>query len=227
MRASQVAQWVKNPPAMQETQKMWVWSPGWEDPWRMKLQTNPVFLPGKSHGQRSLAGYSPRGHKELNTTKANEHLLGLITGNIVFTHLHSWFLSVCFCFLSGKDNAGRRDTLWAPTSGECPPSPLQIKKTEIYFLARIWYFRSYPEVPLVGNLDHCWDKQLRITILNNKWWEALSLSQGQALTQPWKWRVFTSLGASACECAHIWITRTGHQAQGRNVLGGFLKPVSP
>ena len=56
-------------------------------------------------------GYSPWGHKELNTTKANEHLLGLITGNIVFTHLHSWFLSVCFCFLSGKDTAGRRDTL--------------------------------------------------------------------------------------------------------------------
>jgi len=29
-----------------------------------KWQPNPVFLPEKSHGQRSLAGYSPRGHKE-------------------------------------------------------------------------------------------------------------------------------------------------------------------
>ena len=28
-----------------------------------------VFLPGKFHGQRSLAGYSPWGHKELDTTK--------------------------------------------------------------------------------------------------------------------------------------------------------------
>ena len=28
----------------------------------------PVFLPGKSHGQRSLAGYSPWGHKELDMT---------------------------------------------------------------------------------------------------------------------------------------------------------------
>ena len=27
----------------------------------------PVFLPGKYHGQRSLVGYSPRGHKELDT----------------------------------------------------------------------------------------------------------------------------------------------------------------
>ena len=180
---------------------------------------------GESHGLRSLAGYSPWGHKESDTTKANEHSLVLITGNIIFTHLHSWFLFVCF--LSGKDNAGWRGVLWTPTSGGCPPSPLQVKKTEIYFLARIWYFRSYSEVPFAGNLDHCWDKQLRITILNNKWWEALSLSQGQALTQLWKWSVFATLGASARECAHIWRTRTGHQAQGRNVLGGFLEPVSP
>ena len=33
-----------------------------------KLLT-PVFLPGKFHGQRSLVGYSPRGHKESGTTK--------------------------------------------------------------------------------------------------------------------------------------------------------------
>ena len=32
-------------------------------PWRRKWQLTPVFLPGKSHGQRSLVGYSPRGHK--------------------------------------------------------------------------------------------------------------------------------------------------------------------
>ena len=34
-----------------------------------KWQPTPVFLPGKSHGQRSLVGYSPRGHKKLNTIK--------------------------------------------------------------------------------------------------------------------------------------------------------------
>ena len=33
-------------------------------PWRRKWQPIPVFLPGESHGQRSLAGYSPRGRKE-------------------------------------------------------------------------------------------------------------------------------------------------------------------
>ena len=36
-------------------------------PWRREWQPTPVFLPGKSHRQRSLMGYSPWGHKELDT----------------------------------------------------------------------------------------------------------------------------------------------------------------
>ena len=38
-------------------------------PWRRKWQPTPIFLPEKSHGQRSLAGYSLQGHKELDTTE--------------------------------------------------------------------------------------------------------------------------------------------------------------
>ena len=38
-------------------------------PWRRKWQPTPVFLPGESHGQRSLVGYSPWGCKELNTAE--------------------------------------------------------------------------------------------------------------------------------------------------------------
>ena len=37
--------------------------------WRRKWQYTPVFLPGKSHGERSLAGYRPWGCKELNMTE--------------------------------------------------------------------------------------------------------------------------------------------------------------
>ena len=54
---------------MQEAQRMWDWSLGGEDPWRKKWQPTPVFLPGKSQGQRSLVGYSPWGHKELDTAE--------------------------------------------------------------------------------------------------------------------------------------------------------------
>ena len=38
-------------------------------PWSKKWQAIPVFLPGKFHGQRSLAGSSPKGHKESDMTK--------------------------------------------------------------------------------------------------------------------------------------------------------------
>ena len=47
---------------MQETQ---VWSLGQKIPWRRKWQPTPVFLPGKSYGQRSLTGYSPWGCKRV------------------------------------------------------------------------------------------------------------------------------------------------------------------
>ena len=41
-----------------------------EDPWRRQWQPTPVFLPGKPHGQRSLAGCTVhRGCKELDTTE--------------------------------------------------------------------------------------------------------------------------------------------------------------
>ena len=55
----------ENLTAVQET---WVQSLGWEDPLEEDMATPPIFLPKKSHGQRSLAGYSPWSHKELDTT---------------------------------------------------------------------------------------------------------------------------------------------------------------
>ena len=65
-RTSLVAQMVKNLSAEQQT---WVQSLGGEDPCRREWQPNPVFLPGESYGQRSLAGYSPRGRKESDTAE--------------------------------------------------------------------------------------------------------------------------------------------------------------
>ena len=43
-------------------------------PWKRKWQPTPVFLSGESHGQRSLVGYSPQGHKDSDTTE-RLHLL--------------------------------------------------------------------------------------------------------------------------------------------------------
>ena len=54
---------INNMPAMRET---WVWSLGRENPLEKGIA---VFLPGESHGQRSLVGYSPWGCKELDMTE--------------------------------------------------------------------------------------------------------------------------------------------------------------
>ena len=58
-----LAQLVKNLLAMQKT---WVQSLDWEDPLEEGMA---VFLPDNPHGQRSLVGYSLRGHKESNSTE--------------------------------------------------------------------------------------------------------------------------------------------------------------
>ena len=53
---------VKNLPAIWETRiNLWVG----KIPWRRKWQPTPVFLPGKSHGQKNLADYSLRGHQRV------------------------------------------------------------------------------------------------------------------------------------------------------------------
>ena len=60
-------------------------------PWRRKWQHTPLFMPGEFHGQRSLAGYSPWGCKELDTTEYT------YTQNSVRNGLSWW--------LSGKESA--------------------------------------------------------------------------------------------------------------------------
>ena len=57
---------VKNLPAMQETQLL---SVSQEVPLEKKMGTHSSILAGKSHGQRSLVGYSPCGHKESDSTE--------------------------------------------------------------------------------------------------------------------------------------------------------------
>ena len=65
LRASLVAQLVKNLPAMWET---WVLSVGWEDPWRRERLPTLVFWPGEFHGLYIYI-YSPWGRKESHRTE--------------------------------------------------------------------------------------------------------------------------------------------------------------
>jgi len=57
-----VAQLVKNPPAMEETQVEKI-------PWRREWQSTPIFLLVEFHGQTNLEGHSPWDRKESDTTE--------------------------------------------------------------------------------------------------------------------------------------------------------------
>ena len=69
----QVAPVVKNPLANAGDMRLgfdpWIG----KIPWREAWQPTPVFLPGESHGQRSLVRYSPWGCKELDMTEQSTH----------------------------------------------------------------------------------------------------------------------------------------------------------
>ena len=89
IRASLLGQTIKNLPAMQET---WVLSLGWEDPLEKGMasvflidQNTPVFLPGKSHGQRSLVCYSQCGGKRVIQNWATK----TFTFHLVYISFHS------------------------------------------------------------------------------------------------------------------------------------------
>ena len=84
----------------------WVWSWVRKIPWRRKF--TPVLLPGKSHGWRSLAGYSPRGCKESDMTEwphfhFSRSCIGEGNGNPL----------QCSCLGNPKD----RGAWWAAISG--------------------------------------------------------------------------------------------------------------
>ena len=66
---------------MQET---WILSLGWKDPLEEGTKPTPAFLPRESHGRRSLVGYSPWGHKELDMTEGliHTHRMGELEGTL-------------------------------------------------------------------------------------------------------------------------------------------------
>ena len=68
-------------------------------PWRREWQSTPVFLPGESHGQRSLVGYSLWGRTESDTTEHQTLLLVLVViqrGDRCFPESFIWPGSHCY-----------------------------------------------------------------------------------------------------------------------------------
>ena len=88
-------------------------------PWRRKWQHAPVFLPGKFHGQRSLAGYCPWGCRESDTTEQLSTHTTIFKTPFVsferFSFLYLFFRLILFCFRGEqgmRKAAGRVDLPW-------------------------------------------------------------------------------------------------------------------
>ena len=83
---------------MQEMQETQVRSLGWEDPLEEEMAITPVFLLGKSHGQKSLMGYSPQGRKESDTTERLQYVLvhfsSKVSGDVISIFWHIYFFAL-------------------------------------------------------------------------------------------------------------------------------------
>ena len=99
-------------------------------PWRRKWQPTSVFLPGKSHGQRSLAGYSPWGPKKSWTWFSNQ----TITNYRYWCKMISWYQReyiYIYSFLYVQN------FLWKeiqPLNGE-----KNWKRQKYFFFGTMWY----------------------------------------------------------------------------------------
>ena len=78
----------------------------WKISWRGKWQLTPVFLPGKSHGQRSLGGYSPWGHKRVRHDLVTKQQLYIHIYVCPFLQLSAFQIILGFpCGSVGKESA--------------------------------------------------------------------------------------------------------------------------
>ena len=94
-------------------------------PWRRKWQPSPVLSPGKSHGWRSLVGYSPRGRKESDKTEQLHFHFSFLSSKLV-----PWASQVALVIKNLPASARDvEDVGWILGSGRSPgignDSPLQ------------------------------------------------------------------------------------------------------
>ena len=95
---------------------MWVRFQSWEDPLEEDMATHSSIPIRESHGQRSLAGYSPQGHKESDMTEVTQHALEQVSRKLypfflgilsVQGHVCPSFEFVCHSGLSTLHNPAR------------------------------------------------------------------------------------------------------------------------
>ena len=180
----------------------------WTDPLQLekKWQPNSVFLPGKSHGRRSLAGHSPWGCRvrhdwgtELNWTEAhsqgskcfytdNNRLLRVISQNIKTISIFSWSPNNC-----ARWTHCQRVQPCRPRGPQCAAHHCPQWFSALWLSPLLWGSQPFPYIrntqgilskdtdalnPLLTFSFHCWDKSPRVSGL-------LNIRQSQFLVVYW------------------------------------------
>ena len=111
---SPVAQWLRICLQCKRC-KRWVSDPWvWKIPWRMKWPPTPGFLPGKSHGPRGLAGYSPQSRQESDVTE-QQSTNSCMQAAGEFFYKVVIFISQTFCRKTSPQSQSRRWSLVSST----------------------------------------------------------------------------------------------------------------
>ena len=127
-------------------------------PWSRKWQPTPVFLPGKFHGQRSLAGYSLWGHKESDMAECTH------------THTHTESVSLWHCRRTCTHTHTQSLSLW-----HCRRTHTHTHHTRAAALQHCWVFVAacgFSLVALSGSYSRlgAWASRCRAQALELRLW---------------------------------------------------------
>ena len=183
---------------MQETQ---VQSLGQEDPLEKEMATHtPVFLPGESHGQKSLVGYSPRGHKKPPSPREEK---------AAHTFLHSkeqLFLSV-ICVPFHERNWKSICVLVSERNSEPKCEWTPVRETH----GSSWWFSF--QLSIVSSVS--WRKSFPF-LRSSSWRLRLNLSGSLCTSSSQQPSVASNLCDLSCNTYYDWSLR--NRSNGKNIL---------
>ena len=125
-------------------------------PWRRAWQPTPVFWSGEFHGWRSLAGYSPRGHKESDMTEQLSTAKSIHDSFCFYLKLTQHFNQLCFNKNFSKKTQQKCDPVIS-SQNWIPPSPSKAQSLS----SSLWWHILHTTVTCVYPLTHvcanaCW-----------------------------------------------------------------------
>ena len=159
-------------------------------PWRRAWQPTPVSLPGESHGQRSLVGYSPQGCKESDMTEVTQHIQ-FVSTHIHTTYIYTHIFTSTFVYM------------WVCMSHFCPVRILEQRnpnRNEHLLMLKSWLLKTILHLKKSGIHGETTDFSTG-TGENTSWGSCSARKQGSAEGMMETWLKDTRASLSRCPLA--------------------------